>query len=414
MKKSWRAWLFRFLLVLMLAGAAYGVYAFRGVQTGPALPTAPVRNGEFLVLVRCRGALRAVKSTGIYTPVVPNLRISWLAPAGEPVKEGDVIVKFDSSTAQQQVMQKEAQQRQAQATLDQAIGQGKITAQQDQTDLGDARFAVERARVQASLAAIRSRIEGEQSEVDLGIAEQKLKAQEATVALHEASNKSRIASLTRQRDQVKADVDITQTRIAQMELKAPSSGLVVFNLNYSGVFSSNEARPFKVGDSTGSGMALGQIPDLNTLEMDVKLEEGDRGSVSLGQDAIVRIDALPELTIPAKVSRVSALAELSMEYPYNRSFRAASSIAKPDKRLRPDMNGGMDIVIRRIPNALSVPAKALFKRGGKPIVYLAEKGRYRAVEVELLARNPDEVAISGIPEGSTVALVDPEKEGPKK
>jgi len=34
--------------------------------------------------------------------------------------------------------------------------------------------------------------------------------------------------------------------------------------------------------------------------------------------------------------------------------------------------------------------------------------------VELLARNPDEVAISGIPEGSTVALVDPEKEGPKK
>jgi len=98
--------------------------------------------------------------------------------AGEEVQRRDVIVKFDSSTAQQQVMQKEAQLRQAEATLDQAIGQGKITAQQDQTDLGDARFAVERAQVQASLAEIESRIKGAQSRVDLGIAQQKLKAQE--------------------------------------------------------------------------------------------------------------------------------------------------------------------------------------------------------------------------------------------
>ena len=33
------------------------------------------------------------------------------------------------------------------------------------------------------------------------------------------------------------------------------------------------------------------------------------------------------------------------------------------------MNGGMDIVVNRIPNAISIPAKALFTRDGKPIVY---------------------------------------------
>jgi len=409
-----RRWLTRIFLLVLLAGAGFGIYRFRGSQAGPVFPTAAVRKGEFLVLVRCRGALRANKSAGIYTPVVPNLRIGWLAVAGEEVKEGDVIVKFDSSTAQQQVMQKEAQLRQAEATLDQATAQSKMTAQQDQTDLADARFAVERAQVQANLAAIESRIKGEQSKVDLGIAAQKLKAQEATVALHDASTKSRIASLIRQRDQVKADVEITKARIAQMELKAPSSGLLTFNLNYSGVMSSNEARPFKIGDNTGSGMVLGQIPDLNTLEMDAKLEEADRGRVALKQDVIVRIDALPELSIAAKVSQVSALAELSTEYPYNRSFRAAAAILKPDKSLRPDMNGGMDIVINRIPNALSVPAKALFKRAGKPIVYVGEKGGYHPVEVEMLARNPDEVAITGVPEGATVALVDVDKEGIKK
>jgi HlyD family secretion protein len=409
-----RRWAIRVFVLAVLVSAGFGVYRYRRAQAGTVLPNTQIRKGEFLVLVRCRGALAARQSAGIYTPMVPNLRIAWVATAGETVKEGDVIVKFDSSTAQQTLMQKEAQLRQAQATLDQATAQSKITAQQDQTDLADARFAVERAQVEASLADIKSRIEGEQKKVDLGIAQQKLKAQEATVALHETSSKARVASLTRQRDQVKADVEITKSRIAQMELKAPGSGLLLFNMNYSGVMSTTEARPYKVGDNVSTGMALGQIPDLGTLEMDARLEEVDRGRIAVGQDVLVRLDSLPELPIAAQVSRVSALAELAMEYPYNRSFRAAAAILKPDTRLRPDMVGGMDIITRRIPNALSIPSKALFNRGGKPVVYLADGGGYRAVEVEVEARNPDEIAIKGVPAGSTIALVDAEKEGQKK
>jgi HlyD family secretion protein len=412
--KRIRRWTFRILLLAGLAAGGAALYRYRQVQARTVLPNAPVRQGEFQVLVRCRGSLVANVSSGIYTPVVPNLRIGWLAQAGEFVEAGDSIVKFDSSTAQQQLMQKDAQLRQSDATLDQATAQARITAEQDQTELADAKFSVERARVEVSLGEIKSRIEGEQKRVDLGIAEQRLKAQEATVALHQASSKSRIASLTRQRDQVKADVDITRSRIAQMELKAPSSGLLMFNMNYSGVISSSEARPYKVGDNVGSGMVLGLIPDLNSLRMDVKLEEADRGRIAMNQDVVVRLDALPELSIPAKISQLSPLAELSLEYPYNRSFRAAASLLAKDKRLRPDMIGGMDIVVSRLPNALSIPSKALFKKAGKPIVYLAHDGRYQAAEVEVLARNPDEVAISGVPAGSTVAMVDVEKEGPRK
>jgi hypothetical protein len=78
------------------------------------------------------------------------------------------------------------------------------------------------------------------------------------------------------------------------------------------------------------------------------------------------------------------------------------------------MNGGMDIVVRRVPNAISIPAKALFTRAGKPIVYLAAQGSFRAYEVQVLARNPDEVAVSGIEAGVMVALADPAKRGTSK
>jgi len=70
------------------------------------------------------------------------------------------------------------------------------------------------------------------------------------------------------------------------------------------------------------------------------------------------------------------------------------------------MNGNMDVIVSRIPNAISIPAKAVFTRNGKPIVYVPDKAGYRAVEVELLARNPDEVAVKGIQAGTMVTLVE--------
>jgi HlyD family secretion protein len=189
-------------------------------------------------------------------------------------------------------------------------------------------------------------------------------------------------------------------------VKAPISGLFTLNLNCSGATSSSDCKPYKEGDSASAGMSLGQIPDLGTLEMNVRLEEADRGRVAENQDVVLRVDAFPELSIPARLTQISALAEMTLEYPYTRGFRAYAAMVHPEPRLRPDMNGGMDIAVRRIPNAISIPSKALFTRAGKPVVYLAESGRYRAVEVEVIARNPDEVAVSGVPAGAAVTLVD--------
>jgi HlyD family secretion protein len=412
-----RSWAVRLLVVALLAGGAFGVYRARRAAARETVASAPARKGDFLVLVRCRGALKPRRSVGIYTPVVPNLRISWLAPSGEVVNAGDVIMRFDSSTAQQQLMQKESQLRQAQATLDQAVAQSKITSQQDQTELADANFSVERAGVAVKRDELQyGRIRGEQSKIDLGIAEQKLKVQEAAIALHKASDDSRMASLTRQRDQIAEDVRITKDRIAKMELMAPNGGLLTLRTNCAtAVTSSAECKPYKVGDNVGSNMLLGQIPDLASMELEAKLEEADRGRISLNQDVLVRIDALPELVIPARVTDISKLAELSTDYPYVRSFRAYAAVLRPDPRLRPDMNGGMDIIVSRIPNAISIPSKALFTSAGKPVVYVAGAGgRYQSVEVEVQARNPDEVAVSGIPAGSTVALVDLARQERKK
>src|ERR1039457_2253316 len=379
-----RFWAGLLLFFALALAASFAAYRYRQSQPAAILPSAPARQGDFLVLIRCRGELAAERSVQIYAPMVPNLRIAWMTPPGEGVKQADTIVKFDSSSAHETLMQKEAALRQAQATLDQALAQSKITSEQDKTDLADAGFTVERARLEASKQEIVSRLQGESSKIDYGVAQQKLKVQEATVDLHATSDRSRIASLTRQRDQAQSDVDITKARIAQMELKSPISGFLTFQSNYSQGW------------------------------VNAKVEEIDRGRIAANQPVKVRIDSLPELTLDASIRQISLLAESNNEFPPIRNFRAYAAIPKPDARLRPGMNGGMDIVINRLPNAISIPAKALFTRAGKPIVYLADNGRYRAVGIAVLARNPDEIAVTGIPPGAMVALVDPETRSRKE
>ena len=194
-----RFWAGFLTLTGVVAGAGYGVYRYRESRPADVLPSAPARQGDFLVLIRCRGEIQAERSVQVSAPMVPNLRIAWMTPPGQSVKEGETIVKFDSSSATQQLMQKEAALRQAQATLDQALAQSKITSEQDKTELADANFSVERARLEASKQDIVSRLQGEISKIDYGVSQQKLKVQEATVDLHATSDRSKIASLTRQR-----------------------------------------------------------------------------------------------------------------------------------------------------------------------------------------------------------------------
>jgi multidrug efflux pump subunit AcrA (membrane-fusion protein) len=407
-----RNWLTFLFVLALVGGASAGIYRYRQSLNVTTYPVAPARHGDFLVIIRCRGELKAQRSVEVYAPRVPDLRIAWLAPAGEAVKEGQSIIRFDSSTAQQQLQQKDAALRQSQATLDQAVAQAQITAEQDKSELADAVFAVERARLEVSKMETVSRLQGESAAVDLSIAEQKRKVQEATVALHATADKSKLASLTRVRDQAQAEVELTKSRISQMELKAPIEGILVFESNYSQGWMN--AKPFKVGDNVFAGMEIAEMPDLSTLTMDAKVEEIDRGRIQPGQDVRVRVDSLPELAMNAKLNNISLMAETTNEFPPTRNFRAYASLVKPDTRLRPGMNGGIDIIIKRLPDAISIPSKALFTHAGKPVVYVADKGQYRPVHVEVQARNPDEVAVTGITTGTLVTLVDIEKKDQKK
>src|SRR5690348_7337970 len=91
-----------------LAGAGWWLWKARQVQAKTDLATATARRGDFQVIVRARGELFSNRSVQLVAPYnVPGLQISWQAPANSEVKKDDVVLKFDSSLARQQLAEKE-------------------------------------------------------------------------------------------------------------------------------------------------------------------------------------------------------------------------------------------------------------------------------------------------------------------
>jgi len=409
-----RGWLWLIVLLVLAAAGAAGYYRMQKTEKTSTLPTATVRKGEFLVVIRSRGDLVARRSAAVVSPQnIPDMRVVWQVPPNSEVKAGDPVIRLDPSAVRMQIAEKQANVQQSQATLDQALAQSRITSEQDKRDVSSAEYAVEKAEMEVAKQAIVSRLKGEESQIDLGLAKKRLSVLKATMAVHEASDKVRIGSLERQLALAKADIELNQSRLTQLELTAPINGVIVYTSFYQQA--SQTSRPLAVGDPVYSGSILAQVPDLSSIQMDAKIEEVDRGKVRAGMDARVRVDALPELNMEAKLGSISPLSQLSLrDWPITSSFRGYAQVLKVEKKLRPGMAGTLDIITQRIPNALIIPTKALFAQRGRAVVYVARAGKYVPVEVKVVARNPDELAVEGVAAGELVSLMDPATQSKEK
>lgn len=410
-RRKFRTALRLLFAVIVLGGLSFALVRGRRAHADVSLPTATAKKGDFLVFVRCRGALQAARRVELTAPLdVPDLQIVWLAPVNKDVKAGEVIIRFDGSKLQQDLREKTQALKQAQASLEQTVSQARIDADQDNLDLSKAKADMEKARLEASKQAIVSAIQGEESKIDFQMAEEKVKVQQATIDLHKSSSQAKIASQTRLRDQAQAELSLVQRRLEQIQVKTPISGLVTYLTNTTQGWMN--AQTYKVGDHAFPGAAIAQIPDLSTLEMESKVDEEDRGRIALADAALVHVDAFPEKTLDAKLTSISPLTEQSFEeWPPLRTFRAFASLKNPDPRMRPGMNAGADIVQEKLSGAISIPARALFTVHGKPTVYVRRGNGFQPAEVQIKARNPDEVAVSGIAGGEAVALVEPPEQG---
>jgi len=397
------------LLIILVLLAASGVVlgAVRLTHRTPAVPTYLVKRGEFLDSEQFRGEVKALRSVTISAPAdVGDLQIVKLSAEGASVKAGDIVVEFDKTKTEQDLAQFRSALKSAEASIEQARAQAKLTEEEDKTAVLKAGFEVEAARLEASKQEIVSRIEGEEAKLKLLDSQQKLREAEAKQKSDQALNKATVETAEQASAKAKYDVQREEHALAQMSQRAPSDGTITILQHWIG----SGMAPYRTGDRTWSGAAIAELPDASTLRISTRVDETERGRLQPGLPVTVQLNAIPDRQFTGHIERISEIASLDFSggWPITRNFTLEVRLDQTDSRFKPGISGDVTVVVDHIANAISIPAQALFLKSGQNSVYVWAGSQFDERHIEVGRRSGDKVLITkGLDAGEQVALRDP-------
>ncbi|PYQ17430.1 MAG: hypothetical protein DMF80_00765 [Acidobacteria bacterium] len=398
--------------------AVVGIGVLWHGRAAPALPTAEVKTGELVDFVELRGEVKAVKSVTLNAPSSTDgdLQIISILKNGTGVKTGENVVQLDTVKLQRTREQQQSDLKRAEAEIEGAQAQARLQEEQNRTELMQARYDVERARLDVQKQEILSAIEAGKTKLRLATAEQRAREAEQKLRAGRAAAAADIESKKQKRAKALFEVQRAQRGIESMTLKAPVDGMVTILPNWRGRFFGANAPEFKEGDRVWPGAPLVELPDLSAVRVAARVDEAERGQLSLGQTAVVRVDAVPDKEFTGTVSDISALAKIDFStWPPPKNFDLALRVAQSDPRLRPGMSATARVAIDRVPGALLIPVAASFQKGGRTVSYVLRGARFEERTIEIARRNREQIAVArGLRAGEKVALRDPTEEASRR
>ena len=392
-------------------------WVFAAVSRGsePDVPMSAVTRGDFVDHLEIRGEIRPVKSVVLSSPLQSGeLQIIKLAKSGTIVKPGDVVVQFDGSTLQRTIEEKQSELRQADAEIEQTRAQSRITDEQNATALMKAQYDLQRAKLEVLKGDSIPRIQLEQAKLVILDAEQKLKELGAKIMSDKTAAEASIAGRQRRRQKAIADLERAQRGLQNLELKAPAAGMinVLSNPRSGGMFGGGE-QEFREGDRAWAGANVLELPDLSSVHLEARLDESDRGRLNPGQEAMVRIEAVPGREFKARIDRISLLArvDFSSGWPPPKNFDLGLVLLEIDPRIRPGMTAVARIATDRIPDVVLVPSESVFQKDGSPIVYKLDGSGFNEQRVQISRRGKEQAVVSsGVEPGDRIATRRPSAE----
>lgn len=223
----------------------------------------------------------------------------------------------------------------------------------------------------------------------------------AQAGQQEAGYRLALARLAEARRQL----DEATRRAASCEVKAKSSGLVV----YGEVFDKTGVkRKVRVGDGVFSGTPVLLLPDLSRFLVEASVPETELFRLAPGQAAELRLDAFPDRVLEGTVRSVGSLSGDASAA--TRRFPLRIGVKEADPRFRPGMSVRGSVKGTRVADAVLLPIEAVRRdaKGAHCFVarrFLAPERR----ELVLGHGNAQSVEVtSGLREGERVLLGEPD------
>lgn len=373
-----RGWIAALVIGLALVLAAGAWWWLRGgavieVEAATAAAPSSAAAGSTAVLqatgyvVARRQATVSAQITGTLTQV--------LIEEGERVEKGQVLATLEDTAQKAMLAQAQANLRSAQAQLVQA----RTQLAQNQRDLTRADDLVARQLVSKQAAELaRTQVESQRALVD---------------------------AQARQVEVAQASVAGAQVQLDYCTVRAPFSGVVI-------------AKAAQVGEivsplSAGGGFTrtgVGTIVDMDSLEIEVDVNESYIHRVSADQPTEAVLDAYQDWKIPGHVIAIIPTADRSKA-----TVKVRVAFAQKDARIVPDMGVRVSFLEdaqdqptqAKAPTGVLVPAGALLQRDGKDMLFVIEGDRARLRKVTPGQSMGDLRLVDGVAAGTRIVRAPP-------
>ena len=150
------------------------------------------------------------------------------------------------------------------------------------------------------------------------------------------------------------------------------------------------------------GMELIHIAGMDPLWLTVELPEALIGRIALGDEAVVRFEAFPNVAISGRVRWLAP--EITDA---TRSLPMAIAVANPAGRLRVGMYATVDFEVATRDDVIAVPRQAVLRTGTRTVVVVASgDGRFEPREVQLGLSGDDDMVgvVTGLEVGERIVL----------
>jgi multidrug efflux pump subunit AcrA (membrane-fusion protein) len=407
MQQLRKRWIPILLVALIIAGPVAWYKWPSTASAAEAALTAPVKLGNFKVVVTTTGELRAIKFVQVTGPAaaqsvnIYQTKIASIVPEGSVVKVGDVIAELDKQPAATRLADVTLNLQKAQADFTTAQLDSALNLAQSREDVRTAEYVLEEKKLLKEQAKYEAPTIRRQAEIDYEKAqrawEQSKRNLDTKTKQAVAKMSSVGADLGRQENQLKN----IQSVMESFTVKAPAPGMVIYVREWNG-------KKKGVGSQwTAWDPTVATLPDLTSMESQTYVNEVDVRKISLGQKVQISLDADPTKKLSGTVTHIANVGEQKPNQD-SKVFEVKIEIAKADTTLRPGMTTANAIETSSTANVLSIPLETVVNEGGFQYVYKKDGSRTVKQMIETGAMNDNEIVVKrGVSKDQLVFLTPP-------
>jgi HlyD family secretion protein len=344
----------------------------------------------------------------------PMLKVIELAEEGTMAETGDTICVLEApditsfydtyykelEQAQADLIKQEANNAMQLSNLNAQLEENKVKTKYSNLDSVQLKFAPE---VKKQIMVLELKKNQIQQEKIL----KKLKAQKRI-------NEQSIRALKSQIIQKEQLVQRFQDQMDLLTIIAPKPGMVVYStspmimfMSGSGSGSSGGGKT-KVGTTVFMDMPLIELPDLDSMQLLLMVQEAEYKRIEKGQKVIVRPESLKDIETTGTVKSKS-LSSKRMDYKFKvKSYEIVIDIDSLDSKVLPGLSANCEVLVQNIQDTIMAPSISIFEKDSSKVVYVLKDKLFEKVIVKTGLTNGSETIISSGLDGSeTIALMEP-------